>query len=181
MCTELNPDFYMVMLPPRFLPDNPTSAPEWNASCLWSGSRAAVGGSAPRSALSGPARAPCCCGLVAASLPDCFMSGSTDHARSPYYGAPLPSSAVTAPSHSSGAGAGCTHRATLPLGRTSDTAKPAGEPGASGLIYRARRPAPTRWACPRPRRGAADGRLRVSLSLPWTTRAVKTPRLGVFS
>ncbi|GAA6232131.1 TSC22 domain family protein 1-like [Lates japonicus] len=37
-------------------------------------------------------------------LPDCFMSGSRDHARSPYYGAPLPSSPVTAHSHSSGAG-----------------------------------------------------------------------------
>ncbi|TNN79338.1 hypothetical protein EYF80_010362 [Liparis tanakae] len=35
---------------------------------------------------------------------NCFMSGSRDHARSPYSGAPLPSSPVTAQSHSSVAG-----------------------------------------------------------------------------
>lgn len=37
-------------------------------------------------------------------LPDCFMSGSRDHARSPYYRAPLPFSPVTAQSQSGGAG-----------------------------------------------------------------------------
>lgn len=76
-----------------------------------------------RSALSGISRR-CWCGLRHRLSQTALLSGRIDHARSPYYGAPLPSSPVTAQHRATAAVREATYCTTLPVGRTSDTAKP---------------------------------------------------------